>query len=117
MQITQQRFKQLKKQGYTLEQIGQKYNISRQRVFQILHYQYQRNKAPQPAINQIVYPVIKDWLLKHHMSPKELAFAANIPYYTLYCFLIGKTKTPQQKTISKLSKYTNLSINEILNKK
>lgn len=117
MQITQQRFKQLRKQGYTMTEIGERYHISRQRVHQILNYNYQRMEAPQPAINQVVYPTIKKWLNKHNMTPKELALAANIPYYTLYCFLIGKTKAPHKKTLIKLSNYTNIPIAQLLNKK
>lgn len=117
MRITQQRFKQLREKGYTLEQIGAKYHISRQRVFQILTHNYQRQEAPQPAINQIVYPTIKQWLIKQEMTPKELALAANIPYYTLYCFLVGKTKKPQQKTLLKLSQYTDIPLGKLLEQK
>lgn len=116
MQITQQRFKQLRKQGYTLEEIGKRYNMSRQRVHQILNYNYTRKQAPQPAINQIIYPNINKWLIQHQVTPKELAMVADIPYYTLYCFLIGKTKKPQLKTLQKLSSYINISINDILKK-
>lgn len=114
MKITQQRFKQLRKQGYTLEEIGEKYHISRQRVHQILTCNYQRQEAPKPTINQIVYPTIKQWLKEKEMTPKELALAANIPYYTLYCFLVGKTKNPQQKTLLKLSQYTNIPSEKLL---
>lgn len=114
MQITQKRFKQLRKQGYTLEEIGEKYNISRQRVHQILNYNYQREFAPQPTTEQLVNPIIKQWLDLHNMTPKELAKAADIPYYTLYCFLTGKTHNPQQKTLIKLTRYTGIPIQELL---
>lgn len=117
MQITQQRFKQLRKQGYTLEEIGAKYNMSRQRVHQILNYTYTREQAPQPAINQVIYPTINKWLQENNKTPKELAIAANIPYYTLYCFLIGKTKRPQTKTLERLSDYLNIPIPDILKQK
>lgn len=114
MQITQNRFKQLRKQGYTLEEIGEKYNMSRQRVHQILNYNYQREVAPQPTLEQLVNPIIKQWLDLHDMTPKELAKAADIPYYTLYCFLIGKTLNPQHKTLIKLTNYTGISIQNLL---
>ena len=114
MQITQNRFKQLRKQGYTLEEIGEKYNISRQRVHQILNYDYQREIAPKPTSEQLVNPIIKQWLESHNMTPKELAKAANIPYYTLYCFLTGKTLKPQHKTLIKLTKYTDIPIQLLL---
>ena len=117
MQITQQRFKQLRKQGYTLEEIGDRYHMSRQRVHQILNYNYTRKQAPQPAINQIIYPAITKWLTENNMTPKELAIAADIPYFTLYCFLIGKTKKPQTKTLKKLSNYIKISSKEILEQK
>ena len=114
MQITQQRFKQLRKQGYTLEEIGVKYNISRQRVHQILNYTYTRAEAPQPTINQIIHSNINNWLKKNKMTPKELAKAINIPYYTLYCFLTGKTKKPHLKTLEQLSNYTKIPIKDLL---
>lgn len=117
MQLTKDTFKELRKQGYTLTEIGERYNISRQRVHQVLNYNYTREQAPQPTINQIIYPVISKWLKQNHMTPKELAVAADIPYYTLYCFLIGKTKKPQTKTLVRLSCYTNISIPDILKKK
>ena len=117
MKITQQRFKQLREKGYTLEEIGTKYHISRQRVHQILTYNYQRQEAPQPTINQIIYPIIKRWLEEQKMTPKELALAADIPYYTLYCFLVGKTKKPQQKTLLKLSRYTDITLEKLLEQK
>ena len=115
MQTTQKRFKQLRKQGYTLEEIGEKYNISRQRVHQILNYDYQREVAPQPTSEQLVNPIIKEWLNAHNMTPKELAKAACIPYYTLYCFLIGKTLNPQHKTLMKLTKCTGIPVELLKN--
>jgi transcriptional regulator with XRE-family HTH domain len=116
MQITQNRFKQLRKQGYTLEEIGEKYNISRQRVHQILNYKYQREVAPQPTSEQLINPIIKQWLDLHNMTPKELAKVADIPYYTLYCFLTGKTEKPQHKTLIKLTEYTGVPIQKLLQK-
>ena len=115
MQITQNRFKQLRKQGYTFEEKGERYNLSRQRVHQILNYKYQREVAPQPTSEQLVNPIIKQWLDSHGMTPKELAKAADIPYYTLYCFLTGKTLKPQYKTLIKLTNYTGISIPHLLN--
>ena len=114
MQTTQKRFKQLRKQGYTLEEIGEKYNLSRQRVHQILNYKYQRDVAPQPTSEQLTNPIIKQWLDLHGMTPKELAKAANIPYYTLYCFLTGKTLRPQRKTLIKLTEYTGIPTQKLL---
>lgn len=83
MQEMQREFKKLKQKGYTLQEIGTQYGISRQRVFQVLNYDYQRSSAPQPTIEQIVYPNIRGWLIKNNKTPKQLAKMADIPYYTL----------------------------------
>lgn len=110
MQDLQQKFKKMKKEGYTLEEIGKEHNISRQRVYQVIHYNFQREEAPVPAIEQIIYPNIRQWLLKNNITPKQLAKKAGIPYYTLYSNLTGRTNRPRLKTARKVCDILNMSI-------
>lgn len=116
MQDLQQKFKDMKEKGYTLEQIGKEHNISRQRVYQVIHYNFQREEAPIPAMEQIIYPNIRKWLKDNNITPKQLARIANIPYFTVYCNLTGRTKTPQIRTAKKLCKILNMSISEAFQK-
>ena len=105
-----------KNKHMTLQEIADIYGVSRQRVHQILNYKYQREVAPQPTSEQLINPIIKQWLDLHNMTPKELAKAADIPYYTLYCFLTGKTEKPPHKTFIKLTEYTGVPIQKLLQK-
>lgn len=116
MQDLQQKFKTMKEEGYTLEQIGKEHNISRQRVYQVIHYNFQREEAPIPAMEQIIYPNIRKWLKDNNVTPKQLARMANIPYFTVYCNLTGRTKTPQIRTAKKLCEILNMSISEAFQK-
>lgn len=60
--------------GYTYEEIGQVFGLSRQRCHQIVYYNDRGGNYFSPkSVMKIPYVGLRDWMLKHHVSKSELS--------------------------------------------
>ena len=100
MKITQQRFKQLREKGYTLEEIGTKYHISRQRVHQILTYNYQEKVENEFSLYRNAYNKevpIRQLFGADHKDTNMIEYIGDIKTKILQLHYIQIEKRPLDK--------------------
>lgn len=92
--------------GYTLQEIGNKYGITRERVRKILDVGKRKD-----IFQKIVYPGLKQYLVERKMSVRKFSLLIGTQYQTAINILCGKTK-PRIDTINKILQSTGLTYEE-----
>ena len=92
--------------GYTLQEIGNKYGITREYVRQILDVGKRKDIS-----QKIVYPGLKQYLVENKMSVRKLSFLIGTQYQTALNALCGKSK-PGMDVINKILQVTGLTYEE-----
>lgn len=92
--------------GYTLQEIGNKYGITREYVRQILDVGKRKD-----IFQKIVYPGLKQYLVENKMSVRKLSFLIGTQYQTALNTLCGKSK-PGMDVINKILQVTGLTYEE-----
>lgn len=92
--------------GYTLQEIGNKYGITREYVRQILDVGKRKDIS-----QKIVYPGLKQYLVENKMSVRKLSFLIGTQYQTALNTLHGKSK-PGMDVINKILQVTGLTYEE-----
>lgn len=99
---------QLRVEGYSLQEIGDKFGITRERVRQILSKPVRVAKA---STIKCVYPAISDYLKCNRISAYQFASRTGIAYATLCNTLTGRTN-PNKRVIDKILSETGLTYEE-----
>lgn len=80
--------------GFTYEEIGEQYNLSRQRIEQII------NVAKLKTLQSKTYPVLEYYLLRNDVNQKEMAAKINMGISTLSNKLSGKSEIKLMEAIA-----------------
>lgn len=99
---------QLRVEGYSLQEIGDKFGITRERVRQILSKPVRVAKA---STIKCVYPAISDYLKCNRISAYQFASRTGITYATLCHTLTGRTN-PNKRVIDIILSETGLTYEE-----
>lgn len=99
---------QLRMEGYSLQEIGDKFGITRERVRQILNKPVRVERA---STVKFVYPAISDYLKCNRINLCELASRTGTAYSTMYNTLTGRTD-PRKRVIDKILSETGLTYEE-----
>lgn len=98
--------------GCTLEEIGRKYDISKQRVQQIIG----NLQGYRSTVDRVVYPNIRKWMLINGTSIAALArYIPNIKYDAIYRALIGETD-PSFEMVSEILNLTGMTFEDAFRK-
>lgn len=99
---------QLRVEGYSLQEIGDKFGITGERVRQILSKPVRVARA---STIKCVYPAISDYLKCNRISAYQFASRTGITYATLCNTLTGRTN-PNKCVINKILSETGLTYEE-----
>lgn len=103
--------------GFSYVEIGEAFNLSRQRVFQIIGAQTRyRIKAISPT--ECIYPKLRKWMNDNGITRAELGrmvFNNNHPqsHTNVGIFLKGRSKDIRKSTIDKYLSVTGLTYEEL----
>lgn len=95
--------------GYTYDQIGKKYGVTRERVRQILNVKGVR--AAYKNSPKWIFPNIRPWMRKNHMSGKEMACMLGTCSNSFSSYMTGKRDIPKH-VIDKLLQITGMTYEE-----
>lgn len=96
--------------GFTLQQIGNQYGISRERVRQIVN-NIHKKKSP-CGVKNICYPNIKKWALDNGYSTLTKLANDMDMCASLVSRLLTKGETPTKRSIRKITEFTEMSADE-----
>lgn len=99
---------QLRMEGYSLQEIGDKFGIVRERVRQILNNPV---RVARKGTIKCVYPAISNYLKCNRISALQFASRTGIAYTTLHHTLTGKT-SPNKRVIDIILSETGLTYEE-----
>lgn len=104
---------EMRNEGKSLAEIGQRFGVSCQRIFQIIG---NSTRYPGRPIKNCVFPGITNWLFEHRVSIKEMSERLNcMGYHTLQLKLSGKHVFTLPETKAILA-YTGLTFEEAFGK-
>lgn len=96
--------------GFTLQQIGDRYGISRERVRQIVN-NIHKKKSP-CGVKNICYPNVKKWALDNGYSTLTKLANDMDMCTSLVSRLLIKGETPTKRSIRKITEFTEMSADE-----
>lgn len=92
--------------GYTLQEIGDKYGITREYVRQVLDVGKRKDN-----FSKIVYPGLKRYMVERKLSVRKLSILIDTQCMTVANLLYGKSN-PAMSTVNKILKLTGLTYEE-----
>jgi DNA-binding helix-turn-helix protein len=92
--------------GYTLQEIGDKYGVTREYVRQVLDVGKRKDK-----FSKIVYPKLKQYMIERKLSIRKLSILIDIQSATATRLLYGES-SPTMSTVNKILKLTGLTYEE-----
>lgn len=98
----------LRVKGYSLQEIGDKFGITRERVRKILS---EPARSARASTIKCVYPAISDYFKRNRIGTYQFASRTGITYATLYNTLTGRTN-PNKRVIDKILSETGLTYEE-----
>ena len=81
---------QMRAEGATLQEIGDRYGLSKERVLQILNYTINCQEARKRK--KYVYPEIRRWMFREALSQGDLAAELGVSQSMVSSYLTGKTR-------------------------
>ena len=96
--------------GYTLQQIGDKFGVTKERIRQIVG----NNVTTENRIDRtekIIYPNIKKWAIAHNKTPHQIYMDINCSKSTKWLTVHG-SYGPSLESIKKILNYTGLTFEE-----
>ena len=96
--------------GFTLQQIGDQYGISRERVRQIVNNIHKKKSAC--GVKNICYPNVKKWALDNGYSTLTKLANDMDMCTSLVSRLLIKGETPTKRSIRKITEFTEMSADE-----
>lgn len=99
--------------GHTLQEIGDKFGVSKQYVAQILppmKHGYRALKSE--MLGKIIYPNIRNWLKKNACTLKRFADETGTSYLTIIRALEDEKSGMRKTTIDKILEVTGLTYEE-----
>lgn len=101
--------------GYSLEQIGEKYNVSKQFVEQCIDIRYWKERK---MSSKVVYPNIRDWMYHNDCSVRNLgvlmSFSSKTNTSESVRILLYGRREMRTSDIKKIREITGLSLEQII---
>lgn len=92
--------------GATYREVGEKFGLTHQRIQQIFSGVLSKVKK-----YACIYPNIRRWIVKHHVSQPEFAELVGVCPAALHHYLSGK-REPNKKIIDKILEVTCMTYEE-----
>ena len=102
---------EMRLEGKTLEEIGQHFGVTRQRVMQILDYKIEKACAGR-KISKCIFPGIVNWLYKNEMTLKELCNGINCMCVTAFYQKMHGEKELKMSQIRAILAFTGMTFEE-----
>ena len=99
----------------TLQALGERYGISRQRVDQLYRSYQERNERWIKRTRKIVYPNIRKFLIENQLTFIDFAALTEINYNTVFNVLTGRNQ-PSRYTIQGILRATRMTYEEAFKK-
>lgn len=102
---------EMRLEGKTLEEIGQHFGVTRQRIYQILDYKIEKARAGR-KISKCVFPGIANWLYKNETTLKELCEGVNCMCGTAFYQKMHGEKELKMSQIKAILAFTGMTFEE-----
>lgn len=99
----------------TLQEIGDRFGISRQRVDQLYRSYQAREERWIRRTRKVVYPNIRKFLVENQLTFIDFAALAGVNYNSVFNVLIGRTQ-PSGNTIQGILRATRTTYEEAFKK-
>lgn len=100
--------------GYSYQDIGEKYGVTRQRAQQIVSRAIKEKSVS--ARKLCVYPNIDGWMFENNINQKDIAERAGCTQNNISSVLLGKHK-PSYSVISAILEMSGMTFQEAFQKK
>ena len=98
--------------GYTLQEIGDKYGLTKERIRQILE---KSCKIERNTMKNYVYPNLEDWMSKNGINCTMLGKQLNVSRQSIYNILTGKNH-PSFELINRVLDVTKMPYEVVFSK-
>lgn len=105
----------LRQEGYTLQWLGDKYGLSRERIRQIIEKHEEKLAGLSNRLSSCIYPELKKWMIMQDETYTSLASKCEVHMMTLRNGLTGRT-TICKDTIDRILVLTGLTYEEAFRK-
>lgn len=82
---------ELRRQGYTLQWLGDRYGLTRERIRQILDARELQMAGVSRKLSSCIYPEIRKWMIINCFTYGHVATRCGVTYETLRNGLTGRT--------------------------
>lgn len=108
---------EMHRNGYTYQQIADKYGITRQRAYSVVYNRMMKMKGENFAesVNKVIYPAIRKWMFENRITISGLHRIINpevISDVDIRKFLTEKNRRISIKTLHKILETTGLTFEE-----
>lgn len=108
---------EMHRNGYTYQQIADKYGITRQRAYSVVYNRMMQMKDENFAesVNKVIYPAIRKWMFENRITISGLHRIINpevISDVDIRKFLTEKNRKISIKTLRKILETTGLTFEE-----
>ena len=76
--------------GYTLQEIGDKYGLTRERIRQMFASITTKSGIPRKIYKNYIYPNISDWMIDNNVKQSDLSKKLGCAQVTISSYLTGK---------------------------
>ena len=76
--------------GYTLQEIGDKYGLTRERIRQMFASITTKSGIPRKSYKNYIYPNISDWMIDNNVKQSDLSKKLGCAQVTISSYLTGK---------------------------
>lgn len=105
----------LRQEGYTLQWLGDRYGLTRERIRQIMEAHERKLAGLGERLSSCIYPEMRKWMIMHDENYTSLAEKCGVHMATMRNGLTGRT-TIGKEVIDKVLAITGMSYEEAFRK-
>ena len=102
--------------GYTLQEIGDKYGLTRERIRQMFASITTKSGISRKSYKNYIYPNISDWMIDNNVKQSDLSKKLGCAQVTISSYLTGK-KSPSFAFINLMLELTKMPYEVAFSKK
>ena len=101
--------------GYTLQEIGDKYGLTRERIRQMFASITTKSGISRKSYKNYIYPNISDWMIDNNVKQSDLSKKLGCAQVTISSYLTGK-KPPSFAFINLMLELTKMPYEVVFSK-